>query len=56
MSRQVGLFLFTKFKMNAKQVPQCKQKQSYLPSLLCICQKPVMDRNYCLIVFIVYMS
>ena len=41
--------------MNAKQVPQYKQKQSYLPSLLYIWQKPGININYCLIVFIVYM-
>jgi hypothetical protein len=33
MSRQVDLFLFTKFKMNAKQVPHCKQSRvTYLLS------------------------
>jgi hypothetical protein len=45
--------------MNAQQVPHCKQRRViYLLAYAYknVCQKPGMDRNYCLIVFIVYVS
>ena len=54
-SRQVGLFYSVNLRWIANRYPNVN-KPKWLTVSLILCQKPGMDRNYCLIEFIVYMS
>jgi hypothetical protein len=55
ISRQVGLFYSLNLRWMHNRYPNVN-KEKWLTFSLILCQKPGMDGNYCLIVFIVYMS
>jgi hypothetical protein len=54
--RQVGLFYSLNLRWMHNRYPNVNKEEWLTFSLIILCQKPGMDRNYCLIVFIVYMS